>query len=220
MIAQDLISNLIKEIKLSDSCDYAMEWMTDNQLLHLPVIENGKFLGIVSEEAILNLVDTSQTIEESKIQLHQNFVWANTHIYDVVRITANSRLTVIPVIDKKVNYLGVITIHDIYANLAKLSSMTDLGGILVLEVDNRDFVLSEISRIVESCNAIILSCFTNANTQANKIEITLKINLSDLSEVVETLERFDYTISQSYYESDSRSNLEDRYDSLMKYLNT
>jgi len=220
MIAQDLISNLIKEIKLSDSCDYAMEWMTDNQLLHLPVIENGKFLGIISEEAILNLVDTSQTIEDSKIVLHQNFVWANTHIYDVVRITANSRLTVIPVIDKKVNYLGVITIHDIYANLAKLSSMTDVGGILVLEVDNRDFVLSEISRIVESCNAIILSCFTNANQQANKIEITLKINLSDLSEVVETLERFEYTISQSYYESDSRSNLEERYDSLMKYLNT
>lgn len=219
MQAHTLITDLIKEIRLSDSCDYALDWMTENHLCHLPVVENGKFLGIVSDESILDLSDSLLSIKESKVPLLQHFVWAHTHIYDIVRITANARLTIIPVMDKEVNYLGVITMHDVYSKFATISGMTEPGGIIVLEVNTGDFVLSEISRIVESCNGIILSSNVQSNEESTKMNVTLKINLSDLSEVVETFERFDYAVSHSYFESDNKSDLQDRYDSLMKYLN-
>ena len=102
---------------------------------------------------------------------------------------------------------------------ATLSSIDESGGIMVLELNRNDYSLSEISRLVESNNASILSSYISAHQDSMKLEVTLKINVSDLKQIIATFERFDYTVARSYQESQYFGDLKDRYDSLMSYLN-
>jgi len=79
--------------------------------------------------------------------------------------------------------------------------------------------LSEISRIVESNDARILSSFVTSHKDSVQMEVTLKINKSDLSGIIQTFNRYNYTVSASFHESKHDELMHDRYEELMKYLN-
>ena len=53
MIAKELLSNTIPPLKVSDNSEKAMLWMYEFHLSHLPVIKGKKYLGLISEEQIL-----------------------------------------------------------------------------------------------------------------------------------------------------------------------
>ena len=83
----------------------------------------------------------------------------------------------------------------------------------------RDYSLSEIAQIVESNNKKIINSFVNSFADSTKIEVTIKLNSTDIEDVLKTFIRYDYQIQASYTEVDLNDNLSDRYDSLMNYLN-
>jgi hypothetical protein len=53
---------------------------------------------------------------------------------------------------------------------------------------------------------------------SNKLEITLKINLIDLSRIIRTFERYDYVIKASFQKSEGDDDIQYRYDALMNFL--
>ena len=94
------------------------------------------------------------------------------------------------------------------------------GAILVLSMEARDYSLSEISRLIESENAKILgSTISEDSLDPAKLKLTLKINKTDLSHIVATLERFNYKIIARFQEPKVFDNSQERIDILMKYLN-
>mgnify|MGYP000024967381 CR=1 FL=1 len=115
--------------------------------------------------------------------------------------------------------MGLITVEDLIKKLADTGSITHPGGVLVLEMAPRDYSLSEIARIIELENATILSSFISSPFGTDNLELTLKLNKEDLKHIVATLERFEYNVKSSFYESDYIDSLHDRYDELMRYLN-
>ena len=52
MIAKSFLSALIPAIKSSETAEKALIWMSDFHIKHLPVIEDGRFLGVISEDDI------------------------------------------------------------------------------------------------------------------------------------------------------------------------
>jgi acetoin utilization protein AcuB len=50
------------------------------------------------------------------------------------------------------------------------------------------------------------------------IDLTLKINDIDLNPVIQTFERYNYTIKATFAEKDDLDDLKERYDALMNYL--
>lgn len=219
MIARELISNLIPSLKTSDTGDKALIWMHELNVGQLPVLNKDKFLGLLSEEDLMDFEDPTGSIGSNKSMLPGPFINEKAHIYEVIKMASELNMTLIPVVDDKENYVGVITMEDIVKFFAMLSSINESGVIIVLELNKNDYSLSEISRLVESNNASILSSYISAHKDSMKMEVTLKINVPDPNQIIATFERFNYTVARSYQESQYFGDLKERFDSLMSYLN-
>ena len=218
MFVKDLISNDVPELSLGDEPVNALNLMDEFKVSHLPVLDGTRFVGLVSEEE-LELLGTDpqdKLIREQDIlDIH---VSSEQHVYDVLRLFSEHRLTVVPVVDNGA-YLGSITITQILDSFAKSQAVSDPGGVIVLELNAQDYSLQEIAGIVEGNDAKILSSFLSTSPTSMQVEVTLKINQEDLSGILQTFARYDYQVKASYQESRYEDDLKNRYDEFMKYLN-
>ncbi len=219
MIARELISETVPPLKTSDTGSKALTWMNDFHLRHLPIVNNEQFLGLISEEDVLNFNDPEQTLGNHPLSLRRPFVNESEHLYEVIKMAVSLQLTLIPVVDHEENYLGVVTLEGLLQYFAESGSLAEPGTILVLEMNKRDYSLAEIARIVESENAAILSSYISSKPDSTTMEVTLKLNRREIKHVVATFERFEYTVRASFQESDYMDSLKERYDALMSYLN-
>ncbi|MGB3545898.1 MAG: CBS domain-containing protein [Saprospiraceae bacterium] len=218
MTAGSLLSETIVPLRTSDTGEEALEIMNEFQVRHLPIVNQTTLLGLVAEEDILDM-DVTEAVGSYPLSTAFPRAHSNYHIYEVMRLFSEYRLTVVPVIDAKDNYLGLITLEELLRSFSDSSSFRDPGSIVVLEMGRHDYSLAEIARIVESEGVIILSAFVGLNPDSNRITVTLKFNSQTLGAILATFERFNYQITASYNEREMAESLQDRYDSLLNYLN-
>lgn len=218
MIASELISDLLTPLMTSDTGEEALTLMSVNHIKHLPIVNDTMLLGVISEEDILSN-DLNEPIGSYNLTLSQAYAFDNEHLFEVMSKMAVNNLTTIPVIDNDENYLGLITQENLLQFYASSFSFTEPGSILVLETSKRQYSLAEISRIVESENAAILSSFLTSEKDSTSVLITLKINRQDINHIIKTFQRYDYHIKGSFSEKEYVDGLRERYDSLMSYLN-
>lgn len=218
MIASNLLSQTIIPLKTSDTGEEALSIMSDFYVKHLPIVNNKQLLGLISEDDILEY-DVEEAVGSYSLSMNRPYVNENDHVFEVMRIMSEFKLTVIPVVDHEDNYLGLISQDDLLRFFASIGSFTEPGSIIVLEMSKRDYTLAEIARIVESESAAILSSFITTNLDSTRIDVTIKINRNDIQSIIATFNRFDYQIKASFQESDYFESLKERYDSLISYLN-
>jgi flagellar hook assembly protein FlgD len=126
----------------------------------------------------------------------------------------------VPVLDEENHFKGVITNNEIISGMASFSSVDQPGGLIVVQVLSRDYSMSRISQIVESNDARILSMHITSNPDSTSLEITMKVNTSDLTSIVKTFERYSYEVTTWITDNDELDRFyTDRYNMLMKYLN-
>jgi len=141
-------------------------------------------------------------------------------VYDVLLVISDQKLTLLPVLNTKNQYMGVISLTDLVQKLSVITSMKNPGGIIILEVNQKDYLLTEIAGIVESNDAKILSLYVTSHPDSTKLEITIKVNSVDIGALLQTFSRYNYLVKASWSKEDSFSDgLQDRFDSLMNYLN-
>ena len=218
MIASELISQELIALKTSDTGHAALAVMGDFYVKHLPIVNNRQYLGLISEEDILDN-PMEEPIGSYALNLPKTSVNHKSHLFEIMNVMAEFRLTVIPVTDDDGNFMGVITQEDLLQFYANSFSFSEPGHIIVLEVSRSDYSLAEISRLVESENGTVFSSFINTNQDTNQVYVTLKINRIDVEPVARTLERFGFKIKASYVEEEYINSLKERYDLLMNYLN-
>lgn len=219
MLAKHLITDGILPLKTSDTGRTALSWMEDFRVMHLPIVNSEGFLGLISEFDIYSFNDFDEAVGNHHLSLSKPYVFDFQHLYDVMSLMQQNQLTLIPVVDSHENYLGSITLQSLLDNFALSLSVNDPGGIIVLEMSAVDYSLSEISRIVESNDAKILSVFISTDPDSTQLDVTLKLNRIDMASVIQTFNRFEYTIKAAFNEQSDNNDLRERYDSLMNYLN-
>jgi acetoin utilization protein AcuB len=219
MLALNLISYSIPPLTFNDSPEKAIQWMNDFHVRHLPVVKDGKFEGILTEDEALNSIDPDEPISASNPVLIYKCVKSDQHLFDVMKFIVDTDLTIVPVVDSEAKYLGLITLERLIKYFAETVSITQPGGIITLEMPPRDYSLAEIARIIESENTKIISCFVSSQYGKEMLELTIKLSKQDLKHVIATLQRFGYEVKSSFYENDLHNDLQDRYNALMKYLN-
>ncbi len=221
MLAKDLMSDVVPALKTSDTGVQALSWMDIFRISHLPIVNNHEFLGLISDKDIYNLNMADEPIGNHGLSLFSPYVFEDQHIFEVIEVASRLSLSVIPVLDRENNYLGLITLNDLVRHFADLSAMKHPGGILVIEVNENDYSLTEISQIIEGNDAKILSLYISSPEDSTKMDVTLKINRTDLTSIISTFERYEYSIKASYMKDDEAEKLyEDRFDMFMRYLNT
>ena len=192
MLAKNLMSDVVPALKTSDTGHQALSWMDIFRISHLPIVNEREFLGLISDKDIYDLNTVEEPIGNHSLSLFSPYIFTDQHIYEVIELASRLKLSVIPVLDRESNYQGLITIGDLVEHFADLSALKHPGGILVLEVNQNDYSLTEISQIVESNDAKILSLYLSSSESTTLMDITLKINRTDLSSVIRTFERYEY----------------------------
>ncbi len=218
MIAGNLVSNDIIPLRTSDTGNEALAIMSEFGVRHLPIVNNKQLLGVLSEDEILNY-DVDEAVGSYSLSLYRPYVSENDHLYEVMKVLADPNLTLVPVIDDEKNYIGYISQDDLINYFARTAPFTEPGSIIVLEMSKRDYSLSEISRIVESEGATILSSFVTSSYDSYYVEVTIKINRPEIRRILATFDRFNYKIKASFLEASYSDSLQERYDMLMTYLN-
>jgi len=219
MIARELINHMIPPLKKGDSASKAIAWMEELRVNQLPVIEDGQYCGLISEEIILEDNDDSKNVSAYELLGKDCAVLENQHFYDVLKVVSDHAVQLVAVLDEEKKFLGVISIKDTVTAFAQSAAVQSPGGILVLSLKQIDYSLAEISRLVESNDAKVLSCIVNNDMfDANMIKLTLKINKTDLTAIIATLERFDYKIIARFEESPLETSEKERLDILFRYL--
>ena len=156
MLAKELISNSITTLRTSDSGKHALELMDEMKVSHLPIVNDQAFLGLISEDDIMSLNHADEPIGNHQLSLIKPFVFEDQHVYDIIKIFADLKLSLLPVLDSSNNYIGVITLLDVVQNLNNLTAVQNPGGIIILELNSNDYSLSEISSMsrIKDINAV------------------------------------------------------------------
>jgi CBS domain-containing protein len=219
MLAKDLISDIVPIIKTSETGIKALNWMEVFRISHLPVVNNEDFLGLISDTDIYDFNDAEQAIGSHPLSLIRPYVFDNQHIYELIDLAAKLKLTVIPVLNQNKQYIGCVTLHDLVNKFAQLAAASEPGGIIVLEMNVNDYSLSEITQIIEGNDIKILSLYISNHKDSTKIDLTLKLNTTNLAGTIQALERYNYSIKASFLADEQEELLyQERFDSFMNYL--
>lgn len=219
MVAEELINHMIPPLKVTDSARKAKMWMEELRCNQLPVADQGKFLGLITEEIILEENDIDKSIGDFDIAGKDCVVRKNSHFYEVIKLATDNHVEMVGVEDENKDYCGVITIQDTITLFAQSAAVQVSGGIIVLSLDQRDYSLAEISRLIEENNAKILgSSVKQDDFDPSKLKLTLKLNTIALSSITATLERFGYKIIARFQETHIQEDQRQKVDMLLKYL--
>jgi len=220
MLAKEMISEVVPALKTSDTAQTALNWMEIFRVSHLPIVNETDYLGLISDSDIYDMNQPEEPIGNHSLSLPRPSVKGHQHIYEVLALAARHKLTVVPVVDDDNHLRGVITNNEMISGLAKISAIEQPGGIIILQVLSRDYSMSRISQIIEGNDARILSMYITSNPDSTNLEITLKVNTTDLASIIKTFERYSYEVSTWVTDNDELDRFyTDRYNLLMKYLN-
>ena len=220
MVAKDMISDVIPSLKTSDTAQTALNWMEIFRVSHLPIVNELDYLGLISDSDIYDMNQPEEPIGNHELSLPRPFVVDTRHIYEVISLAARHKLTVVPVLDENSHYRGSVTYNEIISHMASLASIEQPGGLVILQVLERDYSMSRISQIIESNDARILSMYITSKPESTSLEITLKVNTVNLASIIKTFERYSYEVTTWVSENDELDRFyTDRYNMLMKYLN-
>lgn len=218
MIAKNAIEESTPYLRITDSVQFAVELMEEFKQEHLPVLNGKELVGVVSEQQLLDTVGVD-LLSELSFPLIKIAVKEHTHLFDAMKAGFESRSSILPVVNSEDNYIGLISPRSLLIKLSEFNFARESGGIFVLEIPAHDYSLAEISRIVESNKASILSIATTTIEGSDELQVTVKVNTLDLTYIIATLERYNYTISNIFHQAEQIDQLKNRYDALMHYLN-
>lgn len=217
MLTRDLISNTIPYLHKGDTVYHALQLMNDYHVAHLPVVENDSYLGIISEELLLQSDEETQ-VTDLPITDGTTSVQANEHFLKAIQTAVINKLSIVPVVEEK-QLLGIVTYNDLLRNASEFMSLEQPGALIVLEVEQHNYSFTEINRIVESVDAHITQLNTYTDAETGTVQVTIRVNKVEVSDLVSTFQRYEYNVKYYFGEELYQNELKTNFDNLMNYLN-
>jgi acetoin utilization protein AcuB len=216
MLTRDLISNAIPYLHKSDTVYHALQLMNDYHVAHLPVVEDESYVGIISEEQLLQS-DEDSSLTDLPLSDGTTSVQANEHFLKAIQTAVTNKLSIVPVVEEK-QLLGIVTYNDLLRNASTFMSLHQPGALIVLEIDSRSYSFTEINRIVESNDAQITQLNTFTDAETGMMQVTIRVNKLEVSDLLSTFQRYEYNVKYYFGEELYENELKTNYDNLMNYL--
>lgn len=194
--------------------------MESLRVSHLPLVRGKEYLGLISDKDIYDLELEMCELGDKIVSLPTPYVKANMHLYEIARIMLELKVTLLPVLEMNNDYLGVITLNKMSTAFIDMVSVKDPGALIVLALSPTDYSLSQIAQIIESNDAKVMSLYTKNPENSMEMDVTLKVNVTDISSIIQTFVRYDYNIKAVYMDDSLLNDMyNERYDLFMKYMN-
>ena len=201
-MTKDVIT-VTSDIKITDAVDL----MEDNGFHRLPVVKEGQFIGLITEEVIAQ----NSPSKVSSLSIYEmNYLFDKVLVKDLMRtdvvtitedihveeaavLMIEKDITVLPVLNDKNEVIGIITHKDIFKALIQLTGYQEKGARVVVETkEDRIGVISELSTALAKNKVNLSHIFVNRPDDV--IEITLQTSSTDANLVKELIESLGYKV--------------------------
>ena len=218
MLTIDYLNNDVKALTLGNTIADAKALFNDLIFTHIPVVENGVFYGLIAESDLLGYEDLSKTMKDIRYGLQVFFAQDDVVWLDLLKVFSLNEANIIPVLNKKNEYIGYFELSDILHFLSNTPFLQELGTVLIVSKPASDYSISEIAQIVESNDAKLYGVFVSGR-DANHVVLTVKLYSDNINDVIHTFRRYDYKIIIGINEDEYLNDLKQRSNYLQKYLN-
>ena len=218
MLTRELLSQTLPYLRITDKVYQALQLMNENHVAHLPIVDGDKFIGTISENDLL-LADNDR---DTMVNFQQSFsdvtIRDDEHFLKAVQLAADSGLSVIPVVNEENDLLGTVAYNDLLKFSSEFMSLSEPGGLVVLEIPSNQYSFNEISKIVEMNDTQITQLNSSNDPESGMMQVTIRINKPEVSDIVATFQRYDYNVKYFFGEELYANELKSNYDNLMNYL--
>jgi CBS domain-containing protein len=218
MLTREIQSQSLPYLHLHDKVYLALQLMNDNHVTHLPIVEGDKYIGIISEEDLLQSDNDHAELNSLQQSFGNTSIKGEEHFLKAIRIAGENALSVLPVVEEDNEISGVVIYSDLLKQAAEFMSLNEPGGLIVLEMENKQYSFNEISKLVEANDAQIVQLNTSTDPRTGIMQVTIKVNKPEIAAIVATFQRYEYEVKyyagEELYENELRNN----YDNLMNYL--
>lgn len=218
MLTRELLSQTIPFLRPTDKVYQALQLMNDNHVTHLPITEGDKFIGIISEEDLLHAENDNDPLSNLQQSFSDISVKEDEHFLKAVQLAADSGLSVVPVVTEDNELVGTVAYADLLKFSSEFMSLSEPGGLIVLEMESNQYSFNEVSKIVEMNDAQITQLNTSNDAETGMMQVTIRINKPEVSDIVATFQRYEYNVKYFFGEELYANELRSNYDNLMNYL--
>jgi acetoin utilization protein AcuB len=218
MLASQILHTGFPVVHLIDKVSFALQLMDEYDVQHLCVMNDEHYMGLVAKSDLLD-VDESGIIATIEAYLLPLSIKGEVHFLEALKMASEREITLVPVVNEQLELLGVITTATLLHQLSRFVGTEEKGGLIVLEISKRNYSFGEISRLVETNDALITQCNTFIEPETGLVIITLKVNKIEVSAIVSTFQRYEYVVRYYFGEEAFLNELKDNYNHLLAYLN-
>jgi CBS domain-containing protein len=213
-----LLESTMITVDLHDTVSHAMEMMDEARIEHIPVLDGLQYLGMVAFD---ELEDAEPAAEVISLQHRfiKPLVRTGDHFLQALRVRTKFYIDQVPVVNEHNEWEGVIGMAKMLDQISLLSGVSEPGSMIVLEVPRHDYAPGEINRLVESNDAMIMQLNSIQDQYTGMMQVVLRINKEEVSDVVATFQRHEYNVLYYYGDESYDNSLQNNLDHLMNYLN-
>ena len=218
MLTRDLHSQVLPYLQLHDKVYQALQMMNESHVSHLPIIDGDKFVGLISEDDLLQVDNDTAELSTLQQSFSVNSVKEDEHFLKAVKLAVENGYSVVPVVNEENEITGTVAYADLLKQASAFMNINEPGGLIVLEMEAKDYSFNAISRIIESNDAQIKQLNTTTDPQNGLIQVTIKVDKPEISDIVATFQRYEYNVKYYFGEELYENELKSNYDNLMNYL--
>ena len=218
MLTGELHSQTLPYLHLTDKVYQALQLMNDNHVTHLPIVGGDKYIGLISEEDLMQADNDNSALEILQQSFSGISVKTNEHFLKALQIAAENGLSVVPLVNDENELTGTVVYHDLLKYASGFMSLNEPGALIVLEIPSNQYSFNEISKLVETNDAQITQLNTSNDPESGMMQVTIRINKPEVSDIIATFQRYDYNVKYFFGEELYTNELRSNYDNLMNYL--
>jgi acetoin utilization protein AcuB len=218
MLTGNLQTQALPYLHLTDKVFQALELMNENHVEHLPIVDGDKYVGLISESDLAQAENDHSPLDEFKQSISNPSVRENEHVLKAIQVAVQNGLSVVPIVGEDSELVGLVSYTDLLKYSSDFMSLNDPGALIVLEMETKSYSFNEINRLIEGNDAQIKQLNTTVDPQTGLMEVTIKVNKPEISDIVSTFQRHEYNVKYYVGEELFENELRTNYDNLMNYL--
>lgn len=214
----------IPTLKPTDKLATAALLIQENKLGGLPIVKQDKLIGTLLESDIELLTDAGEKNLHRSISSFALYtplmLNINDHPYHAFKQFGKIQHDFLPVVDKDMNYHGVVLRDDVLQEFFDDFYFSDDASLLEVEVPISRFKMSDMIRLIEQNETTVLSITSRRSIENDNTQrVTMCVQTRDGFRLQRTLERYGYFITYNSTPCDDyEEDIAQKAQAFMRYL--
>ncbi|ABB14761.1 acetoin utilization AcuB family protein [Carboxydothermus hydrogenoformans] len=209
MLVKDIMTRELITVKSTDTIREAMAKGHEKRIRHLPVVDDGKLVGIVSDRDLRYACPSPFTGEKNgecwqiKVGdiMQKRVVTAHPldPVEEAAKMMLENRVGCLPVLlDDEL--VGIITQGDIVMAFAELMGVYKRSSRIEVQVPDRPGMLAEVAQIMKELNINVVSVFLAPKTENGLKTLVMRVETMNTKPIIDRIRAKGFTLINPFGE--------------------